>query len=111
MSSTDEMTLDELIAEVSAVQLLDDIETLEALTDAIIELIDANRPALEAGMRGTLRFCRGNNFPKENEWWYLVPIHDDNAGADSWCAESQIECVAFANALGLTAVFVEDDDD
>ena len=78
------ISIDELKAEISAVQLLDEIETLEQLTDAIIELVEKNRDAIIAGAQRPLKIkamCY-------SDMWYPELIADDG---DFWSIDCPVK--------------------
>lgn len=105
---TDKMTLDELIKWLSQSRNECNLLGQRKQMQRVIDYIQANRTALEAGMRGTLRFVElrderyGHN--------YYTYLHPDGKPDKSFRRHYKDFCEEFAKSLGRTAEFVEDDD-
>ena len=85
-----------------------------AITDIQVAILD-NRSALEAGMRGVLRF-RWEELPTcANGWYVLIGLNGigltDGARLTYYIFYTKTQCEIFAKSLGMPAVFVEADDD
>lgn len=119
------MTLDELIAELRQVQVhvgekadkdyeqgreSNPLNMAAVLLDQQIKRIEKNRPALERGMRGVLRFKR--IYPPMGQIWALAG-ENGSAGISSvdgdyiWTSASKDKLQEIADFIGLTAVFEE----
>ena len=96
------MTLDELIEYfIDMAERHSDLTTRTVLA-VVIKHIRDNRDALEEGMRGTLKAKRDD----DTGLWYLLTqesLLTEYSAPKQWWVE-------FAEALGLRAEFVEDDD-